>query len=527
MTPVDRDGAAAPESPAAREESSPHNLAEQVRQWLTTALTRDAHEAARVVALHWLQQLKSAGREWSHAMEEQSEDRAADALHAARVAVRRLRATLREHRDTLDLREGRRSRRALRHFGRATNAARDRAVQLEWLSGAATSLDTEALAESDSLHHELATMHGADIRRCSRAFAKFIDPHVAPLERRLTRYQRSFVVGDSTNVTFAAYLAVRLERCAALLRRDVSRVTSMDEQDALHRIRLRLKRQRAMLAPFLKAHAEVDALYALATAGQDYLGAMRDAIVLADYAESRHYSHLEASLRARALQHFTHFERAWCGNPEHIVETVNNAAQALRTAGTLSETATTASTATVSASKSETSTHGLPMEIERKFLLHGLPPHAAMSPSVLIEQGWLPGTMLRERLRRTVSADGAQRLTRTVKLGEPGSRIEIEEPTDRQLFDALWPHTANARIRKRRHVASDAGLVWEVDVFLDRDLVIAEVELDDVAQAITVPAWMAPFVIREVTHDPAYLNSVMARADHQVPGRASVDRPAS
>jgi CYTH domain-containing protein len=165
--------------------------------------------------------------------------------------------------------------------------------------------------------------------------------------------------------------------------------------------------------------------------------------------------------------------------------------------------------------------HGLPMEIERKFLLHGLPPHAAMSPSWRIEQGWLPGTMLRERLRRSVAPDGDERLTRTIKLGQPGERIEVEEPTSPALFAAMWPLTVDARIRKRRHAVRAGALTWEVDVFLDRDLVLAEVELEDVAQPIEFPDWLAPFIVREVTHETAFLNSVMAQRDVASPDRGA------
>jgi CYTH domain-containing protein len=153
------------------------------------------------------------------------------------------------------------------------------------------------------------------------------------------------------------------------------------------------------------------------------------------------------------------------------------------------------------------------MEIERKFLLHGLPPRAATAPSTRIDQGWLPGIALRERLRRELGANERAKLTRTIKLGPIGARIELEEPTEPALFEALWPLTVNARIRKRRHRVPDGALTWEIDVFLDRDLVLAEVELTDAAQAVEIPEWLAPFIVREVTQEPAYLNSVMAQRD--------------
>jgi CYTH domain-containing protein len=43
--------------------------------------------------------------------------------------------------------------------------------------------------------------------------------------------------------------------------------------------------------------------------------------------------------------------------------------------------------------------------------------------------------------------------------------------------------------------------------------VLAEVELDAVHEVAELPPWLAPFVEREVTGEPAYFNTVLARAD--------------
>jgi CYTH domain-containing protein len=93
------------------------------------------------------------------------------------------------------------------------------------------------------------------------------------------------------------------------------------------------------------------------------------------------------------------------------------------------------------------------------------------------------------------------------------ARIEIEEATPLALFEAMWPLTHQARIRKDRYVVAHGPHRWEIDVFLDRDLVLAEVELDEVHEVAEFPAWLAPFVERDVTTDPAYLNSELARID--------------
>ena len=146
-------------------------------------------------------------------------------------------------------------------------------------------------------------------------------------------------------------------------------------------------------------------------------------------------------------------------------------------------------------------------------------------PPTLIEQGWLPGTALRERLRRSTHPDGTVVCWRNVKLGPAEARVEIDEGTSRELFDAMWPLTAEARVRKQRHVVRDAAYAWEIDVFLDRDLVLAEVELSGLDDRPALPDWLAPYVERDVTGEPAYFNAVLARAERTPHGAPTARVP--
>lgn len=153
----------------------------------------------------------------------------------------------------------------------------------------------------------------------------------------------------------------------------------------------------------------------------------------------------------------------------------------------------------------------LSYEIERKYLLRGRPPHSVGAPSVEIDQGYIPGERIRERIRRARGADGT-RYYRTIKMGSGIQRIEIEEGATEAFFDAVWPLTVGFRVRKRRHLVSDDGLVWEIDEFLDRpSLWLAELELAHVDQVVKIPEWLEPFVEREVTDDPGYTNRALAR----------------
>ena len=65
----------------------------------------------------------------------------------------------------------------------------------------------------------------------------------------------------------------------------------------------------------------------------------------------------------------------------------------------------------------------------------------------------------------------------------------------REAFERLW---------------SD-GERPKIDEFLDRRLVLAEIELSTSRDQVTIPDWLARCVVREVTTEPEYLNHTLAR----------------
>lgn len=476
----------------------------ELRALLPDALRRPAQEGARLVALHWLEQLDVARDAWREvgapdvagASAEANTELAVETLHRARVSLRRLRAVLREHERALDSAVDRRTLRALQALGHATNTMRDTDVQRSWLDAEMEQLPTAARDEAVRLRALLDRRSARSATAVSRAFAKHFDPIRDRLRAQLSSYQMLHRVGIAATPTlFARDLATRVERASVRLRRDLEHVANADSREAMHRVRIRLKRQRAILAPFAKGRPALGAWYELATRGQDLLGAVRDADLLAERARVARLPALQQALASVALAHYQAFALDWCAGLERVMKAIETAVIDLRR------------------DSAPTTAGGVPLEIERKYLLSGVPPVAAATAPTLIEQGWLPGAALRERLRRTTSPDGTITCWRNVKLGPAQARVEIDEGTSRELFDAMWPLTATARVRKHRHVVRDAAYAWEVDVFLDRDLVLAEVELSGLDDDPVIPEWLAPFVARDVTGEPAYFNSVLARAD--------------
>lgn len=468
--------------------------ADAVRTLLPDALRRPAAEGARLAALHYLHQL----------LEARAAADTPERLHQVRVALRRLRATLRDHARVLDGVSDRRVRRAMRALARATGAQRDSDVQRAWLAAEAATFDEAAQDQAQQLRERLAPQDDATESpetEIDAAFARYLEPHIEPLFERLSVFTLPHRVGRAMpTVPFARHLAQRLERGGVRLQRRLLQIDGIDDVESLHAARLELKRHRALLAPFAKTLPALGAWFQHTTRGQDLLGAARDAHLVARRARRAGFPTLAVAARGVCRSHHAAFLSDWHAMRDHAQRDgahplLTDAIDALRT------------------HFPPLNADGLPLEIERKFLLRGCPPEAAAIGPLRIEQGWIPGESLRERLRRTTAADGRVRCTRTVKLGPSGARIEVEEDSTPVLFAALWPLTRDARVRKLRHVVPEGAYRWEIDVFLDRDLVLAEIELDAPDQEITIPEWLEPWLVRDVTGEVAYLNAALARPE--------------
>ncbi len=157
------------------------------------------------------------------------------------------------------------------------------------------------------------------------------------------------------------------------------------------------------------------------------------------------------------------------------------------------------------------SIHRVHIEIERKYLLSRLPTMPDVKDVLEIEQGYLPGVNLLERLRRQESRDGSVQYFRTVKIGSGVQRMELEDTTDSATFAHLWLLTNGRRLRKRRYLVPSGADLWEVDEFLDRSLTLAELEIASADARIVIPDWLTPVLVREVTDEKEYTNRSLAR----------------
>lgn len=149
----------------------------------------------------------------------------------------------------------------------------------------------------------------------------------------------------------------------------------------------------------------------------------------------------------------------------------------------------------------------MPLEIERKFLVHTALWRADPARASRYRQGYLCGAP--DVVVRVRTADSAAFLT--VKGATQGiTRLEFEYPIPiadaNEMLDALC---GGAIIEKTRYRVPFGGRTWEVDVFAGENagLVLAEVELPSADAVVELPPWAGV----EVSDDSRYYNASLAR----------------
>jgi CHAD domain-containing protein/CYTH domain-containing protein len=445
-------------------------------------LDESAARGARLVALALV---ADVGRERERL---RVTDREPEALHDFRVALRRLRSWLRAQDAALAGSVPPSARRRLARIARESNAGRDAEVLIGWLDAAHEQLppnDRSAVRWLRTRFDRQRTEAEAALAaRLGRVFTTVHDR----LQRRLETYQLTVSVSEGVREpSFAGSMAVLVREHGENLSRRLAAVRAADDAAEAHRARIAGKRLRYLLEPFAAHLPGGDAIVTRLRGLQDALGELHDAhiwlLILRDVVselameEGRQLAQAltvasGSGVRRRrrrpagpsrrglmalaqlaqdgAAAAFTRFETDWRGRRrkrffrdlEHLVERLEERALS-------------------------------GVEIERKYLLSALPTDMPAGTVVEIDQGYLPGSRLVERLRR-VRSHGETTWVRTVKVGTGLVRAELEEATTRAVFDSMWPHTSGRRLTKRRHRIADGDLTWDVDEFTDRSLVLAE-----------------------------------------------------
>lgn len=487
-------------------------------------LDKSAPEAARLLALGYLADAEAAGDRLVAGGD-------AEALHDLRVGLRRLRSCLAAYREVLASSVGKKWRRRLRVLAQATNAGRDAEVQLAWV----TPHRAKALPRHRGGVAWLAERLGRDVELARDQAAHDVVPELAQVARelrgRLATYEVTCVIGEVTAPVLLGAVA------AGLVRQQTAELVELLEQsrqgsaaERLHATRIAAKRLRYLLEPLKSELAAAAAVVKDLRALQEVLGEWNDRQVLgatlagaveqasAERARELHARMISSQVPAKARR-VSHRKVALVkpsldARPGllHLAKVASDERTALvsqlgRKFGASWSKRLGAATEAVAV---ELEGYGAPAtEIERKYLLSALPREAKRAPCIEIEQGWIPGKELHERLRRTAGADG-EHFYRTVKLGKGVKRIEVEDECSREVFLTLWSLTKGKRIHKRRYQVAQGDFVWEIDEFLGRDLVLAEIELPSEETTVDPPGWLAKVMVRDVTNESTYVNINLA-----------------
>lgn len=483
-------------------------------------LERDAARAAAQVVEAQIDAVDSAAARVT-------DHRDHEALHDVRVALRRLHSFLRGYRPLLGRAARRKTQQAVRELASATNEGRDAEVQVAWLEAQRGELKRPEKAGLNAIlrQRRLAAREGY---RPARAISGEAWEQLASVLRgRLHQV-------PAAGVCLGEALGPLLREQADDLRTRVTDIRDGDQVADLHAARIRAKRLRYLLEPLRKESPEARRAVKILKELQALLGDIHDMHLMeallasrieeAALAKARRLAKLAIAGRADLLQRerrrdecvglaalaararhrrddlYERFATTWKPEAAARMAPVLGLADRLAPSPEADGRATAAGPGP-----------GIPVECERKYLLRAVPARALDADSVEIEQGWLPGQQLHERIR-SVRTGPLVRYYRTVKLGQGVQRIEVEDETTADVHAVLWPLTKGCRIRKRRYLVPEGSRTWEVDQFLDRDLVLAEIEMESADEEVCIPAWLQPFVVREVTDDPAFVNLSLARS---------------
>ncbi len=482
-------------------------------------LDRPAAEAARWLALEYLEKAAAA---WQRL--DDPED--LEALHDFRVGLRRLRSCLRAYRPHLEDGLPKGTRRRVKALMASTGPSRDAEVQLAWLRAQEATLTARQRVGLAWLLRALSDRKQQADAEAGQEVRQAFPRLRRKLAGGLSEYRVSLRLGGPAEREATASHATGslLLDLAGDLEQHLAAVHSLGDVAETHQARIAGKRLRYLLEPLRRDIEAAGPLIGRLKHLQDTLGDLQDAAVLAEAItnamveaageQARRLStavlqdaegqgagarrrprqnprpgllELARRLRERTEKAFAAFKAEWLGGAAGAFladarelghSLVNRGARAL--------------------------------EIERKYLLSGRPDFPPGAPALRIDQGYLPGARITERLRRVRGPMG-ERWYRTVKVGSGLARLEHEEETTAEVFKRMWPLTRGRRVRKRRYEVPAGESVWQIDEFLDRDLVLAEIELPFRDAAVEPPEWLRPRLVREVTDDPEYQNVNLAR----------------
>jgi len=235
----------------------------------TDLLARPAAQSVRLIALGYLEDA-------TQALERTNDPADEEALHDFRVAVRRLRTTLRAYRPLLDDGVGRKTRKQLSQVADTTNRLREAEVALEWLRPLETGMTHGERVGLAWLIERVAQQRAKDLEENFGDIRETFTTAAHRLHKGLVSYEQSVGTEPSaTDVAFAVAVRAAAVEQAKALDELLGAVHRIDD-DAAHRARIAAKRLRYVLEPVKAALTGGPELIKRLKRIQDLIGELHD-----------------------------------------------------------------------------------------------------------------------------------------------------------------------------------------------------------------------------------------------------------
>lgn len=142
-------------------------------------------------------------------------------------------------------------------------------------------------------------------------------------------------------------------------------------------------------------------------------------------------------------------------------------------------------------------------EIERKFLLKK---DFDVKKIDIIEIKEIKQGYLHDKLNLRIRIINNKKATLTYKEGDGLERDEFEVEIPLHLAKNIMKESLKTINKTRHFYKAEDGKIWELDYFIEKDIWLAEIELNNAKESFRKP----DFVLKEVTDDPKYSNKNMA-----------------
>lgn len=237
-------------------------------------LSRPPEEGARLLALRQLEAAVAArGR--------LADPEDLEALHDLRVALRRLRSTLRSYRPYLAGSLSKKLGRRLRDLAAATGPGRDAEVQVAWLRGEMQALTRTQRSGAAWLLARLSQRMTEGYGEAHEALEDRLPGLADALRARLSVYSAEVhLETGEARPTFGAVTGHAVRSQLEELRQELSAISSPADEEHCHEARITAKRIRYLLEPLLEELPEIAPLVKRFKALQDGFGELHDAHVL-------------------------------------------------------------------------------------------------------------------------------------------------------------------------------------------------------------------------------------------------------